>query len=204
MSERWSQWTKESELAFWASEPDKYYISRLWDKYVNFCVDSVISKHFQNRTIRTVMDVGGGKFGGALYFYLGTGKKILVDVLGAEFAKEGKIPSDVLICTSNFVHIPFVDNSVDILFAWEALDHALVWSHFQQGQKEFIRLLAPGGLLFVHIPLRASPDSFHIATPDANEIIEGFKPLRVIDNFNEMVPKHSLMHDQVFTILTKD
>lgn len=204
MKDRYSQWTRASELGWWLSETDDYYLKRITDKYAAFNVDVVVHEHFKNRLVRRVMDVGGGKFGGALRCYTGTGFKILVDVLGDEFDALGKLPMDVTVCISDFNRIPFSDGAIDVLFAWEVLDHALTWAHFEQGQKELVRLLAPGGLLFVHVPLRAQPDSFHIATPDAQEIMQGFLALRIIDDFQKLVPQARDMRDQVFTILTKD
>jgi SAM-dependent methyltransferase len=204
MSERCSQWNKDSELLYWDAESDEYYLNRLKTKYDNFSVNALIYEYFAGRPIRNVFDIGGGKFGGALYFYKGEGKKVLIDVLGNEFVARGKIPPDVLVCVSDFIQIPFVDESADIVFAWEVLDHALTWSHFQHGQKELARLLAPGGLLFFHVPIRVEPDSLHIATPNADEIMLGFPSLKVINDLTKRIPRISVLRDQVFTVLTKD
>jgi len=182
---RYSGWTKRSELEFWKSQELSYHIKSIKTKYDNFNVNEMI----KDRQPKVVMDIGGGLLGGALYFYHNTGIKILVDVLGSEFSKENKMPKDILVCTSDFSQVPFLDNSVDVLFVWNTLDHALTWGHFESAQSECVRLLANKGLFFFQCPLRTEPNNFHIATPSKDEILEGFKSLSILNdssNTNEV------------------
>ena len=165
-------------MDYWETYDEQVYISELIKRYASFHVDSIIADQFHDRDIKVIMAVGGGMLGGALSLYSKSGTKVLVDVLGEEFSKLGKISSDILICSSDFNHIPFASNTIDIIFAWDVLDHALSWRHFQQGQAELVRLLAFQGLLFVRVPIRREGENvFHIPTPDKNEIMEGFKDL---------------------------
>lgn len=205
---RCCSWSKQAELEFWVSEPEEQHIQRIRQKYELFSAERLISTYISRPRFTTyptiIMDVGGGMFGGGLCFYHGRGQKILVDVLGEDYVKAGHLSSEVLVCTSDFDHIPFVSNTVAVIFAWEVLDHALTWEHFQQGQRELVRLLAPGGLLFFQLPLRPEGDNLHIPTSDEKEIMDGFAGLQVIDEFENEVPGHTQWTGCVFTVMTKD
>jgi len=203
---RTSAWNKDFELDYWKSHNDEFHLPRLEQEYIGFGVDAVLNDFIfsKNKTINIMMDIGGGPYGGVFQFCEFKAKrKVLVDILCDDYINLGHLPHDMETCTADFSKIPFLDNSIDVLFSWAALDHALSWKHFQEGQAELVRLLAPKGILFLHIPIRTVPcDACHILTPDKKEIMEGFSSLDILDT-KKQAPKLFEMQNDINIILTK-
>ena len=143
-------WSPEYELKYWREETDNLQLLR--HKMRELCVFD-----FAPVNPRTVAEIGGGKYGGYLRYY-GCGKqRFLVDPLADHF---GDYPDGVKATTGTVTALPFDDGSVDVLFCLEVLDH-LPASDFPKAVAELKRVLAPGGVLFFHLPLRYEPREGH-------------------------------------------
>lgn len=149
-------WTKKAEMVYWTAKEDDYYLSNIRFKYETLNVQ----EYFPNK-VNLAVDVGGGKFGGALYYFQSSEKKILVDALAPEFRQLGNLPEHIDTITADFANIPLKDAVADSVFCWNTLDHCNSISHFFAGITEVIRLLKQGGLLFLTVPLRDKPNDNH-------------------------------------------
>jgi len=177
------KWTKEHAMDYMTAHPDGFYLAKLNERYQGFRVDYWI----RNQPADLVVDVGGGVLGGALAL-TGIGKKrILIDYCADEYEKIGKLPKNVKAVQADFAELPLEDNSVDILFAWEVLDHALTDEHFVKGQNELVRVLKPGGLMFFFHPLRSKPKKGHTVVKGEPEIRKGFNKLKILHGVKEDV-----------------
>ncbi|KKN75721.1 hypothetical protein LCGC14_0378250 [marine sediment metagenome] len=170
-------WTKEHELAYWNAESDDYYLANIRQKYKLFNVDRV-TKDWSGMPddcmthLKTAIDIGGGAYGGALYYFGNNSDKamikvqhrILIDALTPEFRAMGKVPAYIDSITADFDNIPLKDEVADLLFAWNVFDHATSNEHFILGMFEVKRLLKPGGLFFGSFPLREQPSNGHPVT----------------------------------------
>jgi len=164
------KWTKEFELEYWTAYDDEKYLKTCEDKYKLFGVDD-----YFDREIYLAADVGGGKFGGALYFFKWAHRKILADILAEEYKQMKTIPDDITAYKADFSCLPLSDKSVDALFAWSVLDHALSKEHFYEGQAELVRVLK--GLLFFEQRLLAEPRLGHTVVLSKEEMLKGFSRL---------------------------
>lgn len=143
------QWHPQLELDYWEYHPDKFYLEHIAEKYNFFNVGRVCEAHFKNIVPEIAIDIGGGKLGGALYWYNKANQSYLIDWLAEEFKAMGKIPKHVEVMKADFESLPLAVDVVDIIFAWEVYDHALTLKHFKKGIQELERVLKPNGLLFL-------------------------------------------------------
>ena len=160
-------WTKEFELEYWTAHKDEEYLTRCENKYKIFDIDGYFDKK-----VDLAVDVGGGKFGGALYYFKRAKRKVLIDALAKEYIQMNTIPEDVIALSSDFSSLPLEDNSVDVLFAWSVLCHSLTKEHFYKGQAELVRVLK--GLLFFEQRLLKKPCQGHTLVLSKEEILDEF------------------------------
>ena len=172
-----NKWCPKFELEYWnsAKRIEKDFIKDVQDLYEIFNVEGVVNSFSTKPS--TIVDVGGGAYGGALRFCSFGEQKILFDYLANEFISMGHLPKDIKIIQGDFRHITLPNNYADVVFAWEVLDHALTNEHFKQGQKELIRILKPQGVLFFNQPLLNLPKPGHIIIKTKDEICLGFLEL---------------------------
>jgi len=159
-----TKWTPAHEMAYWkAGKDDFYYLDNLRQKSLIFNVDHFLHMHYGSDSFNELIavDIGGGAFGGALRFTQGFGASILVDKLIAQYEEMGKLPKWVETMTADFEKIPLMDNSADVVFAWNVYDYARSQSHFIIGVDEAKRILKPGGLIFASFPMRDEPRNGH-------------------------------------------
>lgn len=185
------KWKPEYELEYWLKYEEKEYINKINDKYKYFKVEEIIKKHFNKNNLNFVIDIGGGKYGGFLYFFKDGRNRVLFDFLADSFVegneKLNKLPKDIKGVAGSFCDIPFSDNSIDIIFCCEALDHSDSYRDFLKAQKEIVRVLSVGGLLFFEIPLRTRPIQGHPVVIGAEKIVGGFGDLTTIHR-NDSAP----------------
>lgn len=156
-------WTPEYELEYWAGIDPKEYIAGLTRKYKRFNIDLPDNPEL-------VVDVGGGKFGGALHLYRAGQRRVMVDLLADDFNVHG-----IECINSDFTNLPFDDKSVDVLFTWEVYDHADDEQHFWEGIDEALRVLK-GTWLFQH-RLRPQPIIGHPTTISVGPIAKRIRPV---------------------------
>jgi SAM-dependent methyltransferase len=137
-----------------------------------------------------VIDIGGGMYGGALQFFKGGENRLLFDYLADVYVDRKKLPTDIKAVKGNFDKLPFPDNSVDVIFAWEVLDHALTKDHFIRGQKEIVRVLKNDGLLFFNHPIPQRKKKGHTIIVNPNQILNGFKDLQLVNPTTSLTRKH--------------
>jgi len=183
-------WTKQFELEFWMAYEDGYYLDRVRAKYELFGVNDYFDKK-----VDLAVDVGGGKFGGALYFFKQAHRKVLIDILAKDYLRMNTIPDDVTTISSDFGDLLLEDDSVDALFAWSVLDHALTKKHFYKGQAELARVLRPNGLLFFEQLLSDTPKDGHTIVLSEDEVLSGFKRL---------VKLEVMSPDRFYAVFTKE
>jgi ubiquinone/menaquinone biosynthesis C-methylase UbiE len=170
-----------SEMLLFVALSKYFDVSSIWESGRARAQSTVVLSCFKNRTADISIDVGGGKYGGALYFFNLANKRILVDKLASTFKKEVKL-KNIEYVNSDFSKLPFGDNSIDIIFAWEVLDHANSKQHFKEGQHELVRVLKKDGLLFFQNPMRLKPTDNHPVTMSVSEVIDNFSELDVLSN----------------------
>lgn len=180
--ERWNKtWSGDFEIAYWNSHPDDFYVKDILRLHEYFDVENKINEYFGDSEPEIVVDVGGGAFGGEFQFYKRGQNRILVDILCSQFGKLGKLPGDLKTFPNDFAEICLADKSIDIVFAWEVLDHATSDEHFNRGQQELCRILKPGGLLFFNQPIRSKMKPGHTVIFNEQWIKEGFKDLEILE-----------------------
>ena len=172
------KWSKKFELQYWNAEADQYYIDNLRQKYSFFDVDNFIDEN-----VNLAIDIGGGKFGGALYLFRDARRSILVDLLANEFRKTGKLPEHVEIIASDFSDIPLDSFCANVIFAWNVYDHANNEKHFISGMLEVKRLLKPNGLFFGSFPLRLRSRNGHPFCITEKMISQQFDVFHLIKDF---------------------
>lgn len=188
-------WCVDLELEFWDKHPDKQHIKKLRRKYELFDVENKIKQYFP-KPVFNVADVGGGKFGGFLRFYRSkvNGRKYLVDLLALHFTQH--LPADAVAIACDFSIMPFVANSIDIMFSQESLDHCLTEQHYNRCVNKIVEVLSPGGLLFYQWPVRKKPIDGHVITRSCGQVIEDFGVLTVLERFK--------VKKQCYLIMRKD
>lgn len=168
-------WTPEYELDYWRGNPEEFYIKYITRKYDIFQVEDMIKKHAKN-PLDIVMDIGGGKYAGALYSFKEGKRRILYDLLAERFLNGGeklnKIPTGVECISGDFRKLPFSDNSVDIIFCWEALDHCNSNEQFISAKGEILRVLSNGGLLFYEHPIRRVASKGHPFVKSKEQLLD--------------------------------
>ena len=125
-----------------------------------------------------------------------------------KYLEKGTVPFGMDCIKSDFSDIPLSDNLVDVLFAWEVLDHALTSNHFDKGVSELCRVLKPGGLLFFSHPLHNEPKLGHVVIKNSEEIIKEFleQGMRIIKQktiLNEM-KLHPELHKELCVTFIKN
>lgn len=181
-------WNEAEEMAYWTAEEDKYYTENIRKKYFDFFdVDSYFDKQ-----IDTVVDIGGGAFGGALFYFLKAKRLILVDALARQFREMGKLQSSIDTITADFTDIPLKDSSADVVFAWNVYDHANSIEHFEDGVFEAMRILKLGGLFFGAFPLRLKANNNHPICITRNLV---FKQLKL---FNLAILKENIIGEMYY------
>lgn len=150
-------WNKAEEMAYWTAEHRVYYIDNILKKW------SFFNKlyNINGERFKLAVDIGGGRFGGALRRFTQANQHILVDALAPEFRKLGDLPVCVDSITADFANIPLKTECADIVFAWNVYDHANNNLHFEEGVFEALRILKTGGLFFGSFPLRKVPNNNH-------------------------------------------
>lgn len=180
------KWTCEYEINYWDTVSDDECKHKIKKKYDYFKVEEIILKYF-NGTPNVAIDIAGGMWGGALQFF-NAKHKILVDYLADKFKNEGKLPKDVEIFNNTFCNLPFENNSVDVIFCWEALDHCNNITEFKTAQKEILRVLSKGGILFFEMPMRKSQINGHLISIQQinhDELINGFSGLQILQRIDK-------------------
>ena len=150
------KWTQENELLYWKKYPDFFYRDYVWRKYNFFKVEDA----------KVAVDIGGGRFGGALPF-IKADRKILIDKINFE------IPG-IETKEASFTDLPIGDDCIDCVFAWEVLDHADSIEDIRKGQKEIERILCNGGTLYFNQPVRNRATKGHHVLITPEEIMDGF------------------------------
>ena len=176
------KWSPDFELDYWRAHKKQFYLDDVERLHKLFHVDELISARFAHTTVKDVLDVGGGAYGGELYFYKGGTNRVLFDYLADQYEQMGTVPSGVKCVKGDFGKMPFKDNSFDIIFAWEVLDHALSVGHFKRGQAELVRILKPNGILFFNHPMFSEPKRGHTVVLSKDEILNGFMELALKAN----------------------
>jgi len=180
-------WTREFALRYMTSHDDEFYLEKLRHRFEMFEVKKVCRKHFGAfKNIESVCDIGAGVMGGALALFPYGKDRVIVDLLINEFGNIGKLPEGLWSFDKDFSDTELQENSMGVVFSWEVLDHALNDDHFIQGQKELIRILKPGGLLFFYLPLRSKPKPAHVVIRTEEQILEEFKELELISKQIEL------------------
>jgi hypothetical protein len=139
----------------------------------------------------TVVEVGGGLYGGMLYGFEGGKHRILIDLLIDDFKLLEGFEFD-LVCVkkrivpviSDFADIDLIDGCATVVFCLDALDHCLTRDHFDLAQAELVRILAPGGLLCFYLAKRTKPQVGHTVIVPKNEIRKGFASLETLKEFD--------------------
>lgn len=179
-------WTKQHAMDYMTAHPDSFYLAKLGERYQGFHVD----RWLKARPCDLVVDIGGGVLGGALAVTSIGKRRMLIDYCADEYKKIGKLPEGVETIRADFAKLPLDDNTVDILFAWEVLDHAVTKKHFDKGQKELVRVLKPGGIMFFFHPLRSKPKNCHTVIKTEAEISKGFEELEILYGAKEDVNRN--------------
>ena len=152
-------WTPRYEMEYWARETDNL-------RWMRRKMESLGVPGLDASGVRTMVDIGGGKYGGALGFFPGVPRRVLIDPLAHELAEFGEYPEGIEFSPGSVLNIPLPDDIAQVLFCMEVLDH-LPASDFPKAVAELKRVLAPGGLLFFHLPLRYEPREGHpLSTQD--------------------------------------
>ena len=171
-------WTKELQLKCQTGQTLDEYLEWIRRVHGNFDVDKYAPPDPQ-----LVVDVGGGLYGGALLLYKGGKRRMLVDYCVDEYIKLKTLPDDVEARRADFRDLSILaDNSVDVLFAYEVLDHAHDIFHFDKGQAELCRILSPTGVMFFQHRLRHKPIIYHPVNVTEEGALKGFSSLKCISN----------------------
>ena len=180
------KWSPDFEMEYWNNHDDEFYIDDIRRVYNAFEVDKIIVENMDTLSIKTVMEVGGGAYGGALRFFPFTSEKYSIDLAMDKFLEKGKVPLGMNCIKSDFANLPFNDSVADVVFAWEVLDHALTPNHFDKGVAELCRIMKPGALLFFNHPLHDKPKPGHTVIKTSEDIFTAFrsKGLQIIFNLN--------------------
>lgn len=181
------QWTKEFALKYMTAHPDEFYLNKLQHRFNVFDVKNVCQKHFKAfKNIESVCDIGAGVLGGALVLFPYGNKRTVTDLLIDKYVEIDKLPTGIWEDNSDFSNLSYYnDNSQDVVFSWEVLDHARDLQHFIDGQKELVRILKPDGLLFFYIPLRKMPKNAHLIVRTEEQILNEFSELKMVDKVIE-------------------
>jgi|SRR6185503_11160966 len=153
MVELEQEWIPEYELKWWNEVDEKDYLEKLRAKYDHFQVEKYL-----HTLPNIVLEVGGGKYGGALHFYHKGAQRVLWDPLARNF---DRLPGTFALPGYARDIWIFNDNQVDVIFCIEALDHCQSPEELFESLEELKRVLAPGGYLFFQIPLRLEPIAHH-------------------------------------------
>ena len=201
------KWNPKFELHYQTHCTKEHLVDvQIKPKYDLFDVDTVIKNAFRDRLINIVVDVGGGPHGGALFYCLKGKRRVLFDYLCDEYYKMNvEHPDNIEFVQGDFKKIPFEDSSVDIVFAWDVLDHAVSSDHFKAGQKELVRILAKKGILFFSVPIRKKEGDYHFKVC-TDIVLSNFGALNLLKS--EVLPGRSskikmFKHDHLFCIYTK-
>ena len=172
------QWTPAFSLKYMTSHSDEFYLEKIQHRFDIFNVKEVCKSHFGAfKNIGFVADIGSGIMGGALAIFPYGSDRTIIDLNAPAYVESGKLPRGVIAFENDFDKLVLIDNSHDVVFSWECLDHALTEDHFDQGQIELARILKPGGLLFFYLPLRDKPKDAHTIIRTEDEIIKKFEDL---------------------------
>lgn len=175
------KWNPEYEMEYWNSVTDNGCRNKIMSKYKYFNVDEVVKNNFEGSPV-VAIDIAGGMWGGALQFF-DAEKKILIDYLADEFVRIGKMNGDINAVNGDFCNLPLEDDSVDVVFCWEAFDHCNSMDDFRMAQEEVVRVMSKGGLLFFEMPIRTKPIDGHpisLADISRDDIVRGFCKLKMI------------------------
>jgi len=172
MSVEPTKWTIAYGENYWDShtrEECRLKVLRKWD---TFRAD----RFLPSGELDVVLDVGGGKYGGALEFVRAR-RRVLVDLLPEDSLQ---LPEGVEFFRSDFSCIDMPDGIASVIICLEALDHASSMNHFRKAQSEMFRLMCVGGLLLFEMPLRRSPRDGHPVAPGIGEVLRGFSDLKIL------------------------
>lgn len=166
-----AKWSKDYELShYWDVIDRQDYLNQMAIKMNRLRVD----RFAPAVNPQVCVDVGGGKYGGALHFYTKGRHRVVVDALADTFE-----PIDGISFLPGYSNsLPIAANSVDVLFCIECLDHCDDFLDLFESLAQLTHVLAPGGILFFQMPLRAAPIEGH---PVSSLIVE---PGQIIDFLN--------------------
>ena len=201
------KWSPDFELKYWKSHDDEFHIRDIKRVYDAFNVDEVVAKYVDSFKINTVVEVGGGAYGGALRLFPIASEKYSIDLAMDKFLKMNKIPLGINCIKSDFTELPINTNSTDVVFAWEVLDHALTPKHFDDGVNELCRIMKSGALLFFNHPLHDTPKPGHTVLKTREDVLHSFEDngLQLISEkiINNEMKHNSEKHKEICLIFMK-
>ena len=129
-----------------------------------------------------VIDIGGGAMGGIFCVYNIGKRKILIDPLAEEYKRKyNKIPEGVETINAYCNDVPLEDNSIDIIFCFDTLDHCNSKEEYIKSISEIKRILKVNGTLYFILPLRQEPAEGHpivnLKNMPLDEILKPFEGL---------------------------
>lgn len=173
-------WTPDWELVqYW----DKVVASKeLTEKYARELKEDLarFPLELMPTQLKTLVDVGAGAFGGILPYFPHAERKIMVDPLALTFKERYGYTAEFECLEGYCRHLPLEDESVDVLFCIETLDHCNSVEEFGKSVAELKRVLKTGGLLFFMLPLRAVAREGHFIS------LQNMPRRDVLDLFNDM------------------
>lgn len=148
-------WTPEYEMSeWWDKVSAEEWLDIMMKKMANFNPGVVHCNTIENKI---VVDVGGGKYGGALRFFKTNNKLFLVDPLVKQFE-----PIPWITMLPGYCHsIPIEYGTVDVLFCIETLDHCRSLAYFFESIDQIRLVLKLGGIAYFQMPLRDEPIDGH-------------------------------------------
>jgi ubiquinone/menaquinone biosynthesis C-methylase UbiE len=174
-------------------------IKEYWDKVVaSQELSEVYRKEFQKDLSRfnvffphTVVDIGGGAFGGVFHFLDIGRRKILLDPCATEFKKRySLIPENVELIDAYCNKMPLGDCSVDVVFCIETLDHCNIIEDYVESANEILRILRKGGKLYFMLPLRKTQIDGHFISLETMTLDDIIKPFRGLKNECNIIDNH--------------
>jgi Methyltransferase domain. len=148
-------WTKEYEITtYWDKVIASEYLTSVYFRELKDDLN-FFNLRLIPEAVDKVVDVGAGAFGG-IFSLLDIGKnKIIVDPIATEFRdKYGKISTDIECIDGYCQALTLADDSIDVLFCIEALDHCNSVEELYQSIREIKRVVKIGGLVFFMMPVR--------------------------------------------------
>ena len=130
-----------AEILFWKSRQALEGGRLKNDHYQDLMLAMANEKNFQFLRDKIVADFGCGPRG-SLSWAISASRRIGIDVLAEKYQVFGLEHHHMEYCQSSETKIPLDDESIDVLFSLNSLDHV---NHFELMCREILRILKPGG-----------------------------------------------------------